>query len=61
MKIPKISNIFKGQIAKIFFWSEIIHEKMQKNTSTLESHTKFMKFGLETRLRSKVFKAIGNL
>ena len=30
MKIPKIYNIFKGQIAKIFFWSEIIHENMQK-------------------------------
>ena len=61
MKIPKIYNIFKGQIAKIFFWTEIIHENMQKYTSTLESHTKFMKFGLETRLRSKVLKAIGNL
>ena len=34
---------------------------MQKYTSTLERHTKFMKFGLETRLRSKVLKAIGNL
>ena len=61
MKIPKIYNIFKGQIAKIFFGSEIIHENMQKYTSTLERHTKFMKFGLETRLRSKVLKAIGNL
>jgi len=26
-----------------------------------ERHTKFMKFGLETRLRSKVLKAIGIL
>ena len=59
--MPKISNIFKGQIAKIFFWTKIIHENMQKYTSTLERHTKFMKFGLETRLRSKVLKAIGNL
>ena len=61
MKIPKISNIFKGQIAKILFLTEIIHENLQKYTSTLERHTQFMKFGLETRLRSKVLKAIGNL
>ena len=59
MKIPKIYNIFKGQIAKIFFWTEIIRENMQKYTSTLERHTKFIKIGLETRLRSKVLKAIG--
>ena len=61
MKIPKIYNIFKGQFAKILFRSQINHENMQKYTSTLERHTKFMKFGLETRLRSKVLKAIGNL
>ena len=61
MKILKIYDIFKGQNAKIFFWSEIIHENMQKYTSTLKRHTKLMKFGLETRLRSEVLKAIGNL
>ena len=61
MKIPKIYNILKGRIANIFFWSEIIYENMQNYTSTLERHTKLMKFGLETRLRSKVLQAIGKL
>ena len=60
MNIPQIPNIFKGQIAKIFFGSEIIHENLQKYTSTLETHTKFLKLGLQLRMRSKVVKAIGN-
>lgn len=62
MIVSKKYNIFKGQMAKIFLWSKIaINENVQEFTSTLEPHTKFMKFGLETRLRSKVLKAIGNL
>ena len=38
-----------------------MHENIQNYTSTLEAHTKFMKLGLETRLRLKVLKALGNL
>ena len=49
MIVSKKYNIFKGQMAKIFLWSKIaINENVQEFTSTLEPHTKFMKFGLET-------------
>ena len=60
MMVSNKYNIFKGQMAKIFFGSQFINENMQKYTSTFEPHTKFLKIGLELKMRSKVLKAVGN-
>ena len=60
MMVSKKYNIFKGQMAKIFFGSQFINENMQKYTSTLEPHTKLLKIGLELKMRAKVLKAVGN-